>query len=330
MTYNHELSHNQVLQNQQHSTGSVRKMTVNIQSLRQFDLNSLVTLQVLLEEKHVTHAANKLNLTQSAVSRTLSKLRDAFDDPLLVKSGKHLALTTKAERLKPTITAILQQISNVLEPEAFDPLKHTGTIRLATTDYGTHTLLPKLIPLLAEQAPNVQLSAVDWPTNLLTDLEENNVDLIIGGTKEPPADIFQRVLARDHFQGLVRKDHPIPETITLDDYLELNHIMISPSGQGSSTVDNLLEKMGHHRKVSVRVPHFFAAIEVLANTDYMILLPSHFIRRYVDLSKFRVVEPPFDIPTMEVSMFWHARMHQDPLHKWFRNFVYEHIYNKNK
>lgn len=302
---------------------------MNLKSLKQFDLNTLVTLKVLLDEKHVTHASDKLNLTQSAVSRTLSKLRDSLDDPILVKSGKHLVLTPKAERLQPLLESILQQISNLLEPEDFDPSKHSGTIRLATTDYGTHTLLPRLVPLLEEAAPNVQLSAVDWPSNLLIDLEQNKVDLIIGGTKTPPQDIFQRVVAHDQFQALVRKDHPFASGITLDDYLSLSHIMISPSGRGGSAIDEILATDGLKRNIAVRVPHFFAALEIIANTNYMILLPSHFIRRYADPEKFTTLEIPFDIPSMEISMFWHARMHHDPLHKWFRNFVFESIYEKH-
>ena len=302
---------------------------MNLKSLKQFDLNTLVTLKVLLDEKHVTHASDKLNLTQSAVSRTLSKLRDSLDDPILVKSGKHLVLTPKAERLQPLLESILQQISNLLEPEDFDPSKHSGTIRLATTDYGTHTLLPRLVPLLEEVAPNVQLSAVDWPSNLLIDLEQNKVDLIIGGTKTPPQDILQRVVAHDQFQALVRKDHPFASGITLDDYLSLSHIMISPSGRGGSAIDEILATEGLKRNIAVRVPHFFAALEIIANTNYMILLPSHFIRRYADPEKFTTLEIPFDIPSMEISMFWHARMHHDPLHKWFRNFVFESIYEKH-
>jgi len=302
---------------------------MNLKSLKQFDLNTLVTLKVLLDEKHVTHASDKLNLTQSAVSRTLSKLRNSLDDPILVKSGKHLVLTPKAERLQPLLESILQQISNLLEPEDFDPSKHSGTIRLATTDYGTHTLLPRLVPLLEDAAPNVQLSAVDWPSNLLIDLEQNKVDLIIGGTKTPPQDIFQRVVAHDQFQALVRKDHPFASGITLDDYLSLSHIMISPSGRGGSAIDEILATEGLKRNIAVRVPHFFAALEIIANTNYMILLPSHFIRRYADPEKFTTLEIPFDIPSMEISMFWHARMHHDPLHKWFRNFVFESIYEKH-
>ncbi len=301
---------------------------MDIKLLKKFDLNALVTLQVLLEEKHVTHTAEKLNLTQSAVSRTLAKLRQMFDDPLLVKSGKHLALTTKAERLQPQLNQLLDNISELLVPDAFDAETHQGSIRLATTDYGSHSILPRLVPLLNVAAPNVHLTAVDWRSNLLTELEENKVDLIIGGATEPPADIFQRVVANDHFQGLVRRGHPHEHHISLDDYLELNHVMISPSGNGNSEIDDSLAKQGLKRNVAVRVPHFFAALEIIARTDFMILLPANFIRRYVDQNRFSVLSIPFDIPEIEISMFWHARMHHDPLHKWFRDFVYQNIYNR--
>ncbi len=299
-------------------------------ALKKFDLNTLVTLKVLLDEKHVTHAAEQLNLTQSAVSRTLSKLRAQFDDPLLVKSGKHLARTAKADRMYEPLNQILQQIEMLIEPEAFDPATASGTIRIATTDYGTHTLLPRLTPILTEAAPGIRLIAVDWRSNLLTELEENNVDLIIGGAKQPPPDIFQRVLASDDFICVMRKEHPKLNAFSFGDYLSLNHVMISPSGKGKSGIDDLLEQQGYERNVAVKVPHFFAALEIIANTDFVILLPRHFVRRYVDTQRFAVVEAPFEIPDFEVSMFWHARMHQDPLHKWFRSFVYQKIYDKKE
>ncbi|MAC46559.1 LysR family transcriptional regulator [Oceanospirillum beijerinckii] len=303
---------------------------MNIKTLRKFDLNALVTLQVLLEEKHVTQTAEKLNLTQSAVSRTLAKLRQMFDDPLLVKSGKHLALTTKAERLQPQLNKLLEGVSELLIPDAFDPATYQGSIRLATTDYGSHSILPRLVPLLNKAAPNVQLSALDWRSNLLTELEDNKVDLIIGGATEPPADIFQRVVAHDHFQVLVRRGHPHEHYISLEDYLQQDHAMISPTGSGNSDIDELLAKQGMARKIAVRVPHFFAALEIIARTDFMILLPANFIRRYVDLDRFSVLDAPFQIPAIDISMFWHARMHHDPLHKWFRGFVYQTIYSHPK
>jgi DNA-binding transcriptional LysR family regulator len=301
---------------------------MNIEPLKKFDLNSLVTLKVLLDEKHVTHAADQLNLTQSAVSRTLAKLRSALNDPILVKSGKHLSLTPKAERMQPALNELLQNLINLLAPEVFDPFTHNGTIRLATTDYGTHTLLPRLVPALSEAAPNLKLTAMDWPSNLLNDLEENKVDLIIGGAKHPPENIFQRVVYHDSFQGVVRKGHPVESGLTLPEYLSLKHIIISPSGKSGSIIDEQLEKLGHQRNVAVRVPHFFAALEIVSKTDHMILLPSHFIRRYVSKDKFSVISAPFECPEIEISMFWHARMHHDPMHQWFRNFVYESIYEK--
>ncbi len=301
---------------------------MDIRTLKKIDLNALVTLKVLLDEKHVTQTAHQLNLTQSAVSRTLAKLREMFDDPLLVKSGKHLALTNRAEKLQPQLNALLESASALLLPEEFNPATHKGSIRLATTDYGTHSLLPRLVPALNEIAPGVSLTAVDWRSNLLTELEENRVDLIIGGATEPPADIFQRIVAHDKFVAVLRKGHPCEDRISLDDYLQLKHVMISPTGTGNSGIDDLLALSGHKRNISVRVPHFFAALEIIATTDMVILLPAKFVRRYVAPEKFSVLEPPFEIPPMEISMFWHARMHHDPLHKWFRQFVYETIYDR--
>ncbi|MDX1319545.1 MAG: LysR family transcriptional regulator [Oceanospirillum sp.] len=303
---------------------------MDIRTLKKIDLNALVTLKVLLDEKHVTQTAHQLSLTQSAVSRTLAKLREMFDDPLLVKSGKHLALTNRAEKLQPQLNALLENASALLLPEEFNPATHKGSIRLATTDYGTHSLLPRLVPALNDVAPGVSLTAVDWRSNLLTELEENRVDLIIGGATEPPSDIFQRVVAHDHFVAVVRRDHPNADSIAMEQYLALKHVMISPTGTGNSGIDDLLAISGHKRTISVRVPHFFAALEIIATTDMIILLPAKFVRRYVSEEKYAVLPPPFEIPSMEISMFWHARMHHDPLHKWFRQFVFNTIYDRNR
>ena len=303
---------------------------MDIRALRQFDLNALVVLKVLLDERHVTRTAEQLHLTQSAVSRTLARLREAFADPLLVSVGKQMHLTPRAAELVVPLNEILQRLESFIAPEVFDPQTHQGRIRLATTDYGTHTLLPRLVPLLAKAAPNIELSALEWPSDLLDDLEQNKVDLIIGGTSAPSQDIHQRIVAHDEMKGLVRKGHPFAESMSLDNYLSLNHIIISSSGEGLSSIDLLLKEQGRQRKIAIRVPHFFAALEIIANTDYMILVPGHFARRYVDKDKFEIIDPPFEIPTLEISMFWHARMHQDPLHHWFRNFIYESIYLRRK
>ncbi len=301
---------------------------MDLQVLNRFDLNTLVALKLLLDERHVTRAAEKLSLTQSAVSRILAKLRQDFDDPLLVKSGKHLSLTPKAERLYLPLSKVLEQVTGLLLPESFDPLIAKGSIRIATNDYGTHALLPRLIPLLNEAAPGIQITALDSRSNLMAELEENKVDLILGGETAPSPNIYQRVVASDGFKGLVRKGHPYEEAMTLEQYLSLNHIMISPKGTGPSEVDELLKKKGLTRNVAVRMPHFFPALEIIANTDFMILLPEHFVRRYVDTKKFTAITPPFEVPSFDVSMFWHARMHHEPLHSWFRKFVYEKIYER--
>lgn len=303
---------------------------MNLSTLKQFDLNSLLTLKILLETQHVTRAAEKLHLTQSAVSRTLAKLREQLNDPLLVRSGNTLVSTNTAKELLPKVNAALEQISNILDPQEFDPRNYEGTIRLATTDYGTHNLLPKLVPLLYDVAPKLKLSTIDWRSNLLTDLEDNNVDLIIGGVMDPPNHIHQRIVSNDVFQGVLRKGHPCAGNLSKDKYLSLKHVLISSSGKGKSEVDTYLNEQGMQRDVVVTVPHFFAALEIISATDLMILLPSNFIRRYVDPEKFAVVEPPFPAPTLEIAMFWHARSHHEPLNRWFRQFVYDNLYARHQ
>lgn len=312
-----------------HTNSCGLALLMNLVTLRQFDLNSLVVLKLLLETKHVTRAAEQLNLTQSAVSRTLGKLREAFQDPLLVRSGKGLLLTKNAEQLLPLVNQALEQISVLLDPIEFSPKDYEGTLRLATTDYGTNNLLPKLVPLLQEAAPKLSLSTVDWRSSLLTELEHNQVDLMIGGVTSPPDNIHQRIVAQDNYAGVIRKSHPSEGKIDLQEYIGMNHIVISSSGTSKSPVDDYLKSIGQQRKVALTVPHFFAALEIIAATDYMILLPSGFIRRYVDQDKFTVVSAPFPIPPLEIAMFWHARMHHDPMHRWFRQFIYDNLYARH-
>ena len=182
--------------------------------------------------------------------------------------------------------------------------------------------------MMAEAAPGVQLTALEWPKDMLSDLQQNKVDLIIGGSHTQGGDVYQRVLAREPLYALVRKDHPFADGINLQQYLSLKHIIISMTGTGLTAVDHLLKEQGYARDVAVRVPHFFAALGIIASTDYIILVPEHFIRRYVNQQQFAVLEPPFVAPDMEITMYWHARLHKDPFHQWFRRFVIEELYEK--
>lgn len=303
---------------------------MNLNALRQFDLNNLLTLKLLIETQHVTRTAEKLNLTQSAVSRILAKLREQLDDPLLVRSGKGLVATKSAEKLLPKVNSILEQVDELIDDSVFDPTKAEGTIRLGTTDYGTQTLLPRLAPLLQQHAPRVTLAAMDWRSHVLTELEQNKVDIMIGGMMKPPEHIYRRVVTHDSYLGVLRKNHPRAQNMLINDYLAMSHIMISSIGEGHSPIDQALSEIGEKRHIAMTVPHFFTALQILSATDYMILLPSHFVRRYVDTNQYEVVSPPFETPEMEVAMFWHERTHRDPLNQWFRNFIFEEIYEPAK
>ncbi len=301
---------------------------MDIRLLNRFDLNTLVTLKVLLDEKHVTRAAQHLNLTQSAVSRTLSKLRQDFDDPLLVKSGKHLSLTAKAERLYVPLTDMLEQVKHLLAPETFNPKTAQGTIRIATNDYGSHTLLPRLIPLLNDVAPDIKITTIDWHENAMSELEQNKIDLLIAIAGEHQPYIHQKVIAKDDVKGVVRKGHPLENGVNLEQFLALKHILTGIKKNDTTGLDSQLLKIGKQRNIVVQTPHFFTALDIIIKTDFIISLPIHFIRRYVDSNKFSTVDIPVAVPDFETSMYWNARTHQDPLHKWFREFIHDNIYDR--
>lgn len=299
---------------------------MKLSELRDFDLNSLVTLKVLLETQHVTETAERLNLTQSAVSRTLSKLRKSLNDPLLVKSGRGLSITRSAEAMLPKLNDILEGVSELILPRAFEPAVFEGEIRLAASDYGTYNLLPKLVSLLADATPGLRLNTLDWRSNAFTELEDNSVDVMIGGAPDQTSHIHERVVARDSFQCVSQKGLVPSNTLTLEQYCAVKHIAINSLERESLQVDQLLARQGVKRRVALTIPHYFAALEIVSTTPHMILLPSRFIGRYVDTEKFDIHEPPFEPPVIEISMFWNTRTHYDPANKWFRDFIYEKLY----
>lgn len=299
---------------------------MKLSELRDFDLNSLVVLKVLLETQHVTETANRLNLTQSAVSRTLGKLRRSLNDPLLIKSGRGLVISKTAQSLQPRLNEVLEGISDILHPKDFDPAQFEGQIRLAASDYGTYNLLPKLVPLLADAAPGMRLNTIDWRSNAFTELEDNSVDLMIGGAPDQASNIHERVVARDTFQCVTQKGLLPSKALTLEQYCAVKHIAINSLERESQQIDRLLAGMGVKRRVALTIPHYFAALEIVSTTAQMILLPSRFISRYVDSEKFDIHTPPFSPPELEISMFWNTRTHYDPSNKWFRDFIYQKLY----
>ncbi|YBV94646.1 LysR family transcriptional regulator (plasmid) [Phyllobacteriaceae bacterium JZ32] len=290
--------------------------------LRNADLNLLVVLNALLDERSVTRTATRLGMSQPAASRALARLRVLFSDTLLVDGPGGYLLTARAEEMRPLLRNILAGASELLDDRAFDPMRAAGAVRLLMLDLEAAVLAPRLIASLAEQAPTLDLEVVPPGPRPVEALEADAVDALIGLVEDAPAGIRKRKLYRDDFITLMRAEHPAAgRKLTLDRFLELDHVVVSVTGSGRAWVDEILDRMGRQRRVKVRVPSFFAAVEIAARSDLVMTLPSSLARTAADMRRFVTAPPPLDLGSVVMSLAWHARHQDSPRHVWLRKTI---------
>ncbi|WEX09153.1 LysR family transcriptional regulator [Chelativorans sp. AA-79] len=290
--------------------------------LRNADLNLLVVLDALLDERSVTRAATRLGMSQPAASRALARLRVLFSDALLVDGPGGYLLTARAEEMRPLLRNTLAGISELLAGRAFDPMQAGGSVRLLMLDLEAAVLGPRLIASFAEQAPAIDLEMVPPGLRPIEALEADAVDALIGVVDEAPAGIRKRKLYQDHFVTLMRAEHPAAgRKLTLERFLELDHVVVSVTGIGRAWVDEILARLGRQRRVKVRVPSFFAAVEIAARSDLVMTLPSSLARTTADMRRFVMAQPPLDLGSVVMSLAWHARHQDAPKHVWLRRTI---------
>jgi DNA-binding transcriptional LysR family regulator len=302
--------------------------------LHTIDLNLLVALDALARERSVTKAAERAGVSQSAMSHTLRRLRELFDDPLLVRGRGGMVLTPRAEALAVPLRSGLVSLARTLaEPQPFEPEHASRTFRIVSPDLFDALVLPTLLRRLSRQAPSIDVAVVPTPKRLADSLETGDVDLAIHpvlldphpfelGTQVDP-ELQSRTLFRDSFRCFVRHDHPAlaaRRRVTLKAYTRLDHILVSPGGHGPGVVDRLLRVAGLERRVAVRVPHFATALEVVAQRDLVLTAPSSLSQ--CSTASALVSRPvPLDIPEHAITMIWHPRFTEDPPHRWLRQLM---------
>jgi DNA-binding transcriptional LysR family regulator len=294
------------------------------------DLNLLRVLDVLLEERGVTRAAVRLGMTQSAVSHALSRLRTSLGDPLLVRTPQGMIPTARAETLAGPLHAALAGVERALtDGEArFDPKTTKRTFTISTADYAGFVLLPRLAARLEQEAPNIDLVILPSTNEPIEPLENGALDLCIGLKKHARAGIRLQHLLEDRFVTIVRKDHPAVSRgrrMTLDTYVELSHILISPHGRGRvrGFVDEALAEHNRTRRVALVLPHFLVAPHVVAETDLVLTVTKRVADRFAEFANLRLLEPPLEIPGFDLHQLWHERLHEDPAHAWLRRTIAE-------
>lgn len=292
--------------------------------LRGLNLNLLVVLDALLNTRSVTRAAKQLGLTQPAVSRNLAELRAIFSDALLVRSGRKMLLTPRAQQLCVPLRQTLQDIIRVVSADPAPTLHSTERhFKVAISDNLLKAILQPLLRRLGAEAPHASCQFFPVPYESLPEsLEAGTIDVALGVVWEPPKGVRREVLFRDKFACLLRKGHPILSSGPwgLDAYLSLDHLVTTPVGSGPGLMDKLLEPRGLRRRVAIRCAWFSLAPDIVRASDLVSTLPQSFI--HAVLSPDLIVLPtPLEVPPVEVSMLWHERFEADELLCWLRGVL---------
>lgn len=299
--------------------------------LRNFDLNLLVAFKHLLEEKSVSRSAEKMFISQSAMSHVLQRLRRQLDDPVLVKTPKGMRPTQRALALFDPICAVLKSVETIVQPpEEFSPEASQRRFVIAMSDYIEFTLLRALCETLTKEAPNIELHIKQHSGAFAeTCIEECDVDLVIGlnAPRNPPSYLRHETLFNEGLICVVRQDHPefVGSEITLEQFLLSRHMLISQRDDGTSLIDDWLEEHRKKRKISVIVPNFLSACSIIAHTDLVLTAPRRIGEYFARLAPLKMTPAPIEFPECAVTMAWHSSHEKEPGHAWLRQQIHEII-----
>ena len=294
--------------------------------LSDIDLNQLVLFQKLMVEQSVSKVAEKMGLTQPAVSNTLAKLRRQFGDDLFVRTPTGMMPTPLAEQLAEPIGYALGMIHSGLNQHSrFDPARAKREVTVGMTDIGEIVFLPALVEHLRQAAPGISLSTVrTTATSLRDDMESGRVDLAIGPLPQLKSGFFQRRLFRQRYVCLFRKGHALDrKRLTLADYKAAEHLVIVSAGTGHGKVDDLIRRAGVERSVRLTVPHFVSVGHLLRRTDMVTTVTQRLAESLVEPFGLTYRPHPVDLPEVAINVFWHAKVHRSPAHQWLRGVVFD-------
>lgn len=290
---------------------------------KKLDLNLLVTLETLLTEQNVTRAAERLHLSQPAVSAQLSRLRELFDDPLLIPVQRGMTPTAKALALLDPLRVALDQVRGTLdEHRHFDPAKANLTVAIACTDYLQMAMARPLAMALREQAPGVRMALrhLDLP-RLDMQMATGELDLALMTPEPGTGSLRSRHLFDERYVLIGRQRHPrLRRGLTIAQFARLEHVIVSLRGGDFTTaVDEGLAALGYRRNVVLSAASFLIVPEIVARSDFVALVPERLVHDRREALK--IVECPFPVPGFAVNMLWHERNHGHRGQRWVRDLV---------
>lgn len=292
--------------------------------MHHLDLNLLATLDALLREGSVTGAARRMNLSAPAMSRALTRVREAIGDPVLVRAGRRLEPTPRALALRAEVSAVLERARGLLRPEGeleLATLARSFTLR--ASDALVAVAAARLAERVRREAPKVLLRFVPEGDEDVESLRQGLVDLDLGHIELEGPEIRMQKLCDERFVGLVASTHPLAKRrVSLEQLVAHPHLSVSRRGRAHGPLDGALAARGLARDVVAVVPTFGAAVLAVAGSSVVAIVPSH-LARVVQPLGLAVFELPLETPPFVVSQAWHPRFDSDAAHRWLRACVRE-------
>ncbi|WP_028865392.1 LysR family transcriptional regulator [Psychromonas aquimarina] len=286
----------------------------------------LPALISILQTRNLTQSAKDLNVTQSAMSKTLTQIRHAFHDQIVIREGNHFVLTRRGEELMQQLPSLLLQLDNLYLPNVMDPGSCRRKFTFASSDYVAQAVLPAICHNIERQAPHAGIEYLLWQKEQLAELSEHNLDLVSTIAQSIPANIHGKMMAEDQLVAVFRSSHPLStDQLSIDNYCNARHILISGGGDKDSPVDKALAAAGRSRKIFACVPFFQSAVELLLQTDTMLTTPLHIAADFAQRYDLQIRALPIDIEAQQYYLLWHAKHHHNAEHKWFRELCYPHL-----
>ncbi|MEL6340359.1 MAG: LysR family transcriptional regulator [Myxococcota bacterium] len=294
---------------------------MGITKFQRHDLNLLLLLHVLLEERSVTAAAARLGLTQGAASRALKRLRDEFGDELFVRSGQAMVPTPRAARMRDSLERLLHELGLLLEPEeSLRPDQLDCEFRIAADNYSLLRIVPGLIAALRHHAPHTRLELETLNSRTLDQLNAGDIDLLLASRNGQNPGLVWSQLVDEPLITVARQEHPrVTTTMSLDDYFAEEHVLVIPS---PSRFEQLINGFGRGLRVAARLPSYRLLPPLISESDLLTTLPAGALHLFDETPNIQRLKVPFlEDLRARLEMCWHERLRRDPAQRWLRSLV---------
>ncbi|KWT99691.1 transcriptional regulator [Vibrio toranzoniae] len=305
---------------------------VDVKSLLKCDMNLLLCLHVLIEERSVSKTAERLFLSQSAVSKQLTKLRSLFDDPLFERESKGLFPTPKATSLAPKIHQILLQVEQLTVPDIFEPKYSERTFNIDLVETAYTAIYPKFMPNALAEAPSITINSTTWSSETFKRLLKREVDFGIGifehderastHIQNIPFELNYVELLQDYSVCLMRNDHPVlQEEWNLQAFLKHRHIQLVTGGVGDWLLLEVLQAKQLQINKAANVSDITSAVKLCKQSDLLMCYPYNSVRDYIESGELVMKPIPIELVPGGLFLLWHRYFDSEPSHKWLRELI---------